>query len=150
MEFSIKFSYLKKHLLAAPHCFMKIFCSQQSQGTLVSLWCNNSCRVKQELNQDDFFSFDWKKCSFLSFITYPQEKSNNKNNHAYLTDSQYSTSMKYSRHQHLSQSGHLQACKTSDFFFWLIFLVISSPPSSVDYFRIFTFLMDEHKSRQIL
>ena len=48
----------------------------------------------------------------------PQEKSSHKKNHAYLTDSEYFTCLlkKRSRLQHISQSGHLQTCKTSRFF----------------------------------
>ena len=37
-------------------------------------------------------------------------------------------------------------CKTSDFFFWLIFLVAKFCTIS-DYYEIPTFLIDEHKSR---
>ena len=51
-----------------------------------------------------------------------------KADYSYLTDSQYYTwlSKKYFR-LHLSQSEHQQAiCETSNFFFWLIFLVSSS------------------------
>ena len=53
-------------------------------------------------------------------------------------------SKKYFR-LHLSQSEHQQAiCETSNFFFWLIFLVLFI---IIDYFEIPTFLIDEHKSR---
>ena len=54
-----------------------------------------------------------------------------KKNYAYLTDSKYSTWLlkKYSRSEtyFVTQSGHLQASETSDFFFQLTFLVSSSP-----------------------
>ena len=71
--------------------------------------------------------------SFLPFklyTIYPQEKSSHKKYHVYLTDSQYSTCLlkKCPRLQHLLQSGDLKSRKTSDVFFWLIFLV-SSPLS---------------------
>ena len=62
----------------------------------------------------------------------PQEKSSHKKNHA---DSEYFTCLlkKCSYLQHMSQSGHLQACKTSGFFFMVIFLV--SSPTSTTTFR---------------
>ena len=52
------------------------------------------------------YSFDQKKVSCLSsYLLLPHKK-----NHAYVTDSQYSTWLlkKYSRLQYLSHSGHLQ------------------------------------------
>ena len=60
-----------------------------------------------------------------------QEKSCHKKNHA---DSEYFTCLlkKCSYLQHVSQSGHLQACKMSGFFFMVIFLV-SSPKSTTTF-----------------
>ena len=68
---------------------------------------------------------------FKLFTSKSQKKSNDKKNHAYLTGSQYARYLlkKYSRLQNFSQSRHLQDCKTSEFFFWFMFL-ISSPPST--------------------
>ena len=65
-----------------------------------------------------------KKVSFLSRYLLPTHKKN----YAYVTDSQYSSCLlkEYSRLQHLPQTEHLVASETSDFLFWLIFLV-SSP-----------------------
>ena len=62
----------------------------------------------------------------------PQEKSSHKKNHG---DSEYFTCLlkKCSYLQHISQSGHLEACKTSGFFFMVIFLV--SSPRSKNTFR---------------
>ena len=62
----------------------------------------------------------------------PQEKSSRKKNHA---DSEYFTCLlkKCSYLQHMSQSGHLEARKTSGFFFMVIFLV--SSPTSTTTFR---------------
>ena len=70
----------------------------------------------------------------------PQEKSNHKKNHAYLTDSEYFTCLlkKRSHLQHLLKRGHLQACKTSDL------------SSTNHYFQIPTFLINENCSRYIL
>ena len=58
-------------------CFMKMFHSLQIQGILVSPWCNYSCRALQELDQDNFYSSDWKKLFLLFKLStaYPQEKS---------------------------------------------------------------------------
>ena len=64
-----------------------------------------------------------KKVSFMLFTTDPQEKTCLPNWFTIFD----MVIEKYSRLQHLSQSEHLQACKTSDFFFWLKFLVISPP-----------------------
>ena len=61
----------------------------------------------------------------------PQEKSSHKKNHA---DSEYFTCLlkKCSYQQHMSQSGHLEACKTSGFFFMVI-LLVSSPTSTTTF-----------------
>ena len=77
-----------------------------------------------------------KKVTFLKLSTVcPKEKSSHKKNHAYLTDSEYFTCLlkKCSHQQHMSQNGHLQACKTTGFFFMIIFLV--SSPTSTTTFR---------------
>ena len=98
-----------------------MFYLQQRKGIIDSPCCNNSCRAyKAEKN-------------FLSlklYVTYPQEKSNCKKIHAYLTDSKYSTCLlkKCSRLQYMSQSGYLWSCERLNLFLWLIYLV-SYPPS---------------------
>ena len=102
--------------------------SQQSEGIVDSTWCNNSCRS----NQKQAISIHLIRKSFLPFklyTAYLQEKSSHQKSHTFLTDSQYSFRLlqKCSRLQHQSQREHLQACKRSDFFFWLILLVSSLP-----------------------
>ena len=67
--------YLKTFV--APDCFIKMFHSQQIQGILVSPWYNNSCCAQQELDKDDFYSFDGKGKKFLHsklFTARLQEK----------------------------------------------------------------------------
>ena len=67
--------------------------------------------------------------SFKLFTTNAQEK-----NHTYLTDPQYSTfalkkySLCLSTLWHMSQIGHLQACKTPGFY--LLMFPVSCPPST--------------------
>ena len=75
--------------------------------------CNNPCGAYLELGQGDFYSFNQKFVYYLPTKMLPQEK-------PYLPQS---------RLQHLSQSGHLQACKTSDVLFLSLFLA-NYPPSS--------------------
>ena len=68
--FSFFSFYLKKKRFAAPYCFIHMFYSQESQGILISPWCKNPCRVQQELNQDDFYSCDWKILPSFQVIYY--------------------------------------------------------------------------------
>ena len=68
-----------------------------SQDILDSPWCNNLCRAYQELGRGGIYSCELLYSRQLSYpyfqVTYnlPTKKSNLKNNHAYLTDSHYST-----------------------------------------------------------
>ena len=82
---------MKTIYLAVPHCFFKTFHLQQSQGILGSpLWIP----VARTKNKSRQFLFVWSEKRFLPFklyTNYSQEKSNYKESHAYLTDSQYST-----------------------------------------------------------
>ena len=87
--------------------------------------------TQNKISIHDFYSFDQKKVASLSTCLLPTHKKK----HTYLTDIQYSRYLlkKYSRLQHLSQSGHLHACKTPGFFFCLMlkFPISSLPiPSS--------------------
>ena len=110
-----------KNVLAVSPCFIKMFHLQHRLDIIDFPCWNDSCRTKNK-GCKSFFPFTLN-------TTYPQEKSNHKKSHVYLTDSQYSTRLlnKCSLLQHLSLSRHLKACKRPDFF-WLISLV-SSPPS---------------------
>ena len=70
-----------------------------------------------------------RKKVLLSQVIYYQLT---KKSHTYFTDSQYSTCLlkKYSCIKHLSQSGHIKFCKTPGFFFSLMCVVSSPPPTN--------------------
>ena len=127
------YTLFKKNVPVAPHCFIKMFhftIESRYLKILLGAWTKNWVKaISIHLTRKTLPPFKLN-------TTYPQEKSNHSKNHAYLTDSQYSTYLlkTYSLLQHLSQSGHLQACKMSDFFFWSIFLV--SSPAGIYLFKV--------------
>ena len=75
-------------------------------------WCNNSCRAYQELGQGDFYLFNQEKALFLLIYLLPTHKES-------VTTKKSCSSRVY----HLSQSGPLWACKTSDFLSLLLSIV---------------------------
>ena len=107
-------------------CFIycEVKASQILHGTTVV-----AC-TKNKVNTISIYLIRKKFPSFQIIYYLHTSNSNHKKTYAYLTDSQYSTCLlkKYRRLQHLKEREGLQACKTSDLFFWLIFLV-NSPPS---------------------
>ena len=86
--FLTEFILCLKAFFAVSHCFIKMLHSQQSQGILFSIWCNNFRRVQQELDEGNFYPFDRKTFSFLSSNCLLTKNIQPQENHAYLTDSQ--------------------------------------------------------------
>ena len=88
--------------------------------------------TKNQVKTMSVHFFIKKKLPSSSYLPPIQKK-----NHAYLTDSEYFTCLlkKCSYLQHMSHNGHLQACKTSAFFFLVIFIVLYSVPKDM-YFSI--------------
>ena len=91
----------------------------------VASWKLKACNFIKKETSTQMFSHEFQQnfSRLLSYLLLVHKK-----NYSYLTDSQYYTwlSKKYFR-LHLSQSEHQQViCETSNFFFWLIFLVSSS------------------------
>ena len=98
------------------HYFIKLFYLLQSKGIFDSILYGGTMPVASSKNRVKAISFDLIRKTFSVFqifISDPQE------------NSQYSTLLvkKYSFLHYLSQSEHLQACKTYGFLFCLIFLV---------------------------
>ena len=118
-----------KFIITAPHCFFKMFYSGLGHLSFSMMQQFLSRLTKIRSRRPLFIWSEKSLLSFNLFTAYTQKKSNHKKYHASLFDSQYLRCLlkKYSRLQHLSQSGYPQACKTSDFFFWSI-LLVSSPP----------------------
>ena len=116
-------------------CFIysRVKASQILHGAVIPV-----ARTKNQVNTISIY-FIRKKFPFKLYNVYPQEKSNHKKRHAYLT---YLLLKKCLRRQHLSESEDLYACKTSDLFFWLIFLRKLFTING--YYKISTFLIDEH------
>ena len=103
----------------------------QSQGILDSPWWHNSCRSYQELVQGNLYSFDQEKVFLLSSYLLPIHIINLTTRKIMLASLIHSIPhtllKKHFPLEHLSQSGYLQASKTSGFFFLLMFLVSSAP-----------------------
>lgn len=62
-----------------------MFHLRQGQDTLVSSWCNNSCRAYQVLDKGDLYSRDQKKVVFPSIYLLPSHKKNLATNKIMLT-----------------------------------------------------------------
>ena len=93
-----------------------MFHLEQSYGILHSSWCNKSFCAYHELRQDDFYSFDQEKVSFLSSYLLLTQKKNLPQENSCLP--KWFTIIRM-----------LLACKTSAFF-WLILLVRSLPSTN--------------------
>ena len=81
-----------KNILPIPYSFIKIIYLEQSFCILDSTWFNNYYRLYQRI-RPRLLLFIWsgkRSLPFKLFTTYSQEKCNLKENHACLTDSQYS------------------------------------------------------------
>ena len=93
-------------------------------GILDSPWRNNLCCAYHELGQGDFYSFNQEKAPFLLIYLLQNHKKSVTTKKSFLAESCV---------YHLSQSGALQACKTSDFLFLLLFLVSYPPPAMTNF-----------------
>ena len=80
------YTLFRKTFLLFHTALIKCFICSRVVGILNSTWCNNSCRVDQELGQGDFYNSIRKKFTSFQFIYYlfAKNKSNHKKNHAYL------------------------------------------------------------------
>ena len=89
-------------------------------GILDSPWCDNSCRTYQELGEGDFYSFNQRKVLILSIFYYVTKK--NVTMRKIMLTLIFSIAFVIDR--------HLWACKSSEFFFLLLFLVSCQPSTA--------------------
>ena len=128
-EQGLYFFFFKKKFLLFNIVLLK--CFDYSRVKATQILRRAAISVTKTENQVQAISIHLIQKEFPSFqviTTNPQEKTNHKENHVYLTESLYPICLlkKHSRLQHLSQSGHLKTCNTSGFLFLLVFIVSSS------------------------